>query len=323
MTQLGESIKSPEFESTEDHNEKTCPWHCKNDAKAEQMDEPNPETDTATPSMPENNGGKLGRNLEADGKVKPEHKVTLNYAFGEVLKYGPGEKKSVQTYINTKTGTFDLQYAPHHLIPGNESLAESDLGVYLGDDTVITHFNKAGKASRIIDTQSVGYDINAAENGVWLPSPYALSMSNKWTSEDGKTYLLKMKREGDVEIAVSFQQAYVAEAIHISGGRQFHMRHKGYSNEVKDILNCIAAKLEKMENFACPIASDEKKKKDGKIEAPKGLVGRLNILSRQLERLLVGPSWHSPFYADNKLMEEYVKTLKDVKGLKPNITKIL
>ena len=122
-------------------------------------------------------------------------------------------------------------------------------------------------------------------------------------------------------IAVSFQKAYIAAAIDKSGDRQFHMRHLNYSEEVKDILDGIAGKLQLMTKGLCDVASAEEE--DGKFEAPKGLVSRLNIISRQLERLLTGPTWHSPFFGDDKLMKEYIATLELVRGLTPDITSAL
>ena len=322
MAQIGESIAAPSFISEEDHNEKTCPWHDdapKADPKP--MEKPDPETDTAVP-MPANDGGKLGKNLEKSGSKKPEHTLTLEYAPDERLTYKEGGKnKSVQTYTDKKVETFNLQYAPHHLIPGNESLSESLLVAYLGDDNVIKNFNKDKLSSKIKDKQTVDYDVNAAENGVWLPSPYALSMSNQWPSIPGKEYILKIKGEEVLGVTVSFQKAYVAAAIDKSGDRQFHMRHVKYSAEVKDVLDGIAGKLKLMTKGACDVASKEKD--DGKFEAPTGLVGRLNILSNQLKLLLTGPSWHAPFYADDNLMTEYVATLKLVEGLKPKIEHVL
>lgn len=323
MAQLGEAIAAPSFLSDEDHNEKTCPWHdeaAKTDAKP--MEKADPETDTVVPSMPDNDGGTLGKNLIKSGSKKPEDELTLEYARDERLTYKEGKKnKSVQTYTDKKTETFKLQYAPHHLIPGNESLSESLLVVYLGDDNVIKNFNKENHVSKIKDKQTVGYDVNAAENGVWLPSPYALSMSNQWPSIPGKEYILKVRGEEVFGKTVSFQKAYVAAAIHKSGDRQFHMRHVNYSEEVKNVLNGIAGKLKLMSKGVCEIAS--KKKEDGKYEAPTGLVARLNVLSGQLNRLLTGPSWHAPFYADDNLMTDYVTTLEFVKGLKPEIEHIL
>jgi len=79
--------------------------------------------------------------------------------------------------------------------------------------------------------------------------------------------------------------------------------------------------MKKMEDGACKIANDSKG--DGKVDAPKGLVARLNILSAQLKVLLIGPVWHKKYYVDDKLMKDYLSLEKEVKGLKADIVKIL
>jgi len=324
MTQLGEAISVDIFiAKDEEHNEKTCPWHDDSEKpKAVEMEVPNPETDGDSPSMPKNDGGKLGKSLEKDNQKKPESKITLHFAPDEMLTWKKGDKDlKVRTYTDKETEQYDVKYAPHHLIPGNESLAKSKLVPYLGDKTVIKNFNKKGIESKVKDKETVGYDVNCAENGVWLPSPYALSMENEWPSDDGKKRILKMKGKEYVNVAVSFQKAYVAAAIEESGSRQFHMRHADYSKQVHKVLDKIAAKMKKMEDGACKIASDSKK--DGKIEAPLGLSARLNALSAQLKVLLIGPVWHKKYYGDDKLLTDYFSLVEEIKGLKANIVKVI
>jgi len=138
-------------------------------------------------------------------------------------------------------------------------------------------------------------------------------IKNKWPSEDGKKY---------VEHAVSFQEAYIAVAIKESGGKQFHMRHNNYSEQVKDVLDGIAAKMMMMMiEGECEIAADGED--DGKIDAPLGLVARLNALSAQLKVLLIGPVWHEEYYGDDKLMTDYFSLVEAVTGLKADIVKVM
>ena len=118
------------------------------------------------------------------------------------------------------------------MIPGNESLKGSKIVAYLGDNNVIKHYKK-GVSSKIKDDHTVGYDVNRAENGVWLPSPYALSMSNQWPSLIGVMVVKKRLGETVANETEAFKHAYVAEAIRVSGNDQFHMRHSDYSNEVR------------------------------------------------------------------------------------------
>jgi len=156
---------------------------------------------------------------------------------------------------------------------------------------------------------------------VWLPTPYALSNKNKWPSVDGKKYIFKSEGQRYVEHAVSFQEAYIAAAIKESGGKQFHMRHNNYSEQVKDVLDGIAAKMMMMIGGECEIAADGED--DGKIDAPLGLVARLNALSAQLKVLLIGTVWHPPFFADNEGMNTFIENLDKAENPSADIEKII
>ena len=63
-----------------------------------------------------------------------------------------------------------------------------------------------------------------------------------------------------------------------------------------------------MEGGQCRIASSNQK--DGLMDAPAGLVERLNMLSAQLKTLLIGKVWHKPLLADNKGMASYIKAIE-------------
>jgi hypothetical protein len=198
----------------------------------------------------------------------------------------------------------DLQWAPHHLIPGNASLKNSAVVKYLGDATVIAKF---GSGSKIKDGQTVGYNVNDAANGVWLVSPYALSMGGKWP------------KTADAKLA------YVEAAIDQPGGGggniQFHMSHGQYSGRVREILDQLGDKLKLITTKnVCPLA---KESQSDKFNAPKGLKSRLNSISAQMRRIVSGPVWQGPF-TDDSLMPAYIakKRLKKVAGLVADIEKI-
>lgn len=267
MAELGETIKPPDFVEDDVHSEKTCPWHDNTTPPTQaemdaQADDEDAGAGQVLAPIPANSGKKLGGNMGG----KADTKIRVSY---------PGESKPKEE---------DLQWAPHHLIPGNASLKGSAIVPYLGDDTVI---KKYGKGSKIKKGQTVGYDVNCAENGVWLPSPYALSMKGKWpTSPAAKL-------------------AYVVAAIDQNGGKaQFHMCHGQYSVQVQGALDKIAAKLKLITTSGrCPVADS---KKDDKFDAPRALVSRLHQLSGQLRRLVNGPVWRPPMFTDETLMAAYI-----------------
>jgi hypothetical protein len=322
MTQVGEAVEVAEFVS-DAHSEDTCPWHQDGPKNHKAMDAMDADEDTA--EMPPNHGGTLGINMRAAGNRPPDAaSVTLTYVPGDDLEYEVGRKKKRQKTVrpyeevpDTEEREYQLQYAPHHLVPGNESLKGSELIVYMGDDNAISVF--AGKKkSRIKDGFSIGYDVNRAANGVWLPSPYALSMKNEWPAEPGIRVLKRQRGDDVAEQTEDFKTAYVAASISVSGGRQFHMRHKKYSDKVKEILKAMAQRLRLMAKGVCPIAKASAEKK---FDPPVGLVGRLDVLSGNLDRLLTGNVWRAPIYTD-AMTEDYAEQLARIEDKEP-IVKVL
>jgi hypothetical protein len=297
MTQLGEGVAVGIFIPSSDtaHSESTCPWHGPaEEGSAKPMEKQACDEDGHAP-IPPNLGEKLGKNLDAAKDKEPAAvSVTLHFRPAEVITFKAGAKE-VQRYAPTEdqTRVYPLQYAPHHLVPGNESLKGSAILPFMGAASVIEDY-KPPSASKIKDGKSIGYDVNAAENGVWLPSPYALSMNNKWPSQDGIKALLKQFDQRAVDDAEAFKAYYTAASIENSGGRQFHMRHAGYSVKVKEILNAMADKV-KVSATQCPVTGSS----DGKFDPPTGLKAKLNGLSSRLRSLLTGPVWHPPFFTDD------------------------
>jgi hypothetical protein len=322
--ELGEPVSPPSLGVSDQHSESTCPWHAKEESSAAEMDATDPDEDIE--AMPDNNGGKLGRNLKGKGGTPPPDygEVKIFYKPGTQVFYQEGVKqKKVQTYENSPIEVvYRLQYAPHHLIPGNESLKDSAIVKFLGADPVIKNFNETGIASRIKDNQSAGYDVNDHANGVWLPSPYALSMKNAWPGAGGVDVL--KKRQGFdaqlIQTTEDFHQAYVAASITVTGApRQFHMRHEDYSEKVQEILGAIATRMTAMASTECPIAKSNKTS-DDKVDAPKGLRSRLNVLSANLKGFLCGPLWRAPLFTD-KSNERYLEDLKKLQKLKVSKSK--
>lgn len=325
MTQLGESvvIGTAAFDDPK-HDKQTCPWEQPVPPQKGKMKKQDPDEDRPT-SLPANLGGELGSNLDAAASSDPSAfgKPKANFVeihfqeFGEV-KYRVEDKgevsyDSVQVYRRSpsKARRFPLQYAPHHLIPGNASLSGSTVVPYMGDKASVDDYLK-GQSSRIKDNHFIGYDVNAARNGVWLPSPYALSMGNStWPSGDGLKAVKRRLGAALGNSTESFKMAYAAAAIEASGkpARQFHMNHTGYSSKVREILDAIGAKLKAFETKECEFAKGEAQK--GKLPPPMGLHARLHALSAGLRRLLIGSVWHEPLFTD-ELTERYAKDVKQL-----------
>ncbi len=200
-----------------------------------------------------NDAGKLGRAL--GGKPDPK-RVTLN---------------------NGKT--YDAAVAAHHLIPGIAALAHSALMTenLLGVD---------GKASG-----NIGYNVNAAPNGVWSPGNYGVRPWGTGGSE--------FERNGNGVTAQQF-----AFAAMDAWQCQFHDTHEAYSEFVVSVLNKIADKIKKNEELWCP---EQRKNPNDSTRPLLSIVGRLNSVSARMRRMLTFPiaRWHLNVYT-SRFAEQYM-----------------
>lgn len=286
MPEIGEDFAPPQFLEDAVHSVDTCPWHDSSTPPSPVPMDPQADDDDALKGavlrpMAANNGKTLGVNLGG----KENTKIHVMY---------PGSKMATPE---------DLQWAPHHLIPGKASLKHSAVVPYLGAANVIKQF---GGDSKIKDGQTAGYNVNDAANGVWLPSPYALSMNGRWPTSQGR------------------KNAYVEAAIDSTGGRsQFHMCHTNYSRVVREILEELGAKLVLITTSG--VCKEANATQSDKFNAPSGLRSRLNSISSRLRRIVSGPTaeegnspviWQPPF-TDDTLVQEYiqVKGIQRVGGL--------
>jgi hypothetical protein len=315
--EIGEPVDPPEFVSSDEdlHDEKTCPW-CQPKEKqgaSEKMVVEDPPDDVVG-AIPPNDGGKLGKNMKNAGNPEPELTITLVYKKGNVIRFESGRKRRAfpvyQAMPDDSAEDYNVQFAPHHLVPGNASLKGSAVVPFMGDADSISEYAK-GQASKIKKGGFIGYDINSAGNGEWLPSPYALSMRNDWPAERDVEVLKKRRGLDFGEVTEAFKAAYVAAAIEGSG-RQFHMSHKKYSEKVREILDAVGRRLHLMSRGGICAVAKRHKSEDGKFEPPFGLVARLNVLSQNLRRLMTGSTWRPPLYGDART-QEYAKDLARAK----------
>jgi A nuclease family of the HNH/ENDO VII superfamily with conserved AHH len=157
-------------------------------------------------------------------------------------------------------GAHAVGVVAHHLIPGSGALLRSRLflhGYLGGPGTSATH---------------VGYDINRAENGLWVPGNYAI---RPWDEQDA-----------------AFQEAY-AEAAIVTVQAQFHEAHPLYAERVLGALDAIADKVDHQRRI-CPFAGDQ----DPATRVLITLVARLDQLSQRCRRLLTFPvsGWKRNFF---------------------------
>lgn len=241
MTQLGESIAVAAMQQSGDDE---C-WFCEEepeDAIQNNSEDASPDTSDNEPEdeVPENddknNSGALGENL--------------------------GDRPTWSIICPDKNQSTDIVPGAHHCIPGKAAFKKvMDLGL---KDFV----SKKGDNSFISD---IGYSINHANNGIWLPGNYGVRKGKGHYTKTWKGY------ENDVN---NFQQEYVNRAIKATN-RQFHDAHAEYNKLVKKTLENILEELGEPEN-ECPICH----KPYDKTRPPYGLVGRLDFVSMSYKRVL-------------------------------------
>jgi hypothetical protein len=154
--------------------------------------------------------------------------------------------------------------AAHHLLPGNASVNKAKL---LHQFMVWDGKNPRGFKGPI------GYDINSADNGVWLPGNYAVRKETDF----GKNWSA---------FKDPFKNSYARAAMKNAGNLQLHDAHPAYNSNVLKTLEDVANKLDELwkDRSKCPLCGESLK---NKLEPPYGLVGRLNSLSAEHRKPLL------------------------------------
>ena len=240
---VGESIAVAVLMESSD----PCSW-CKQDDKPQDKtnhlhDEEDPQSGGAADDIPENRLGNDSSKLGTALGSRPQWTVEAP------------NNPSVSTLVTP---------GAHHLIPGHASLRES---------TELLKYIRKGDG---VITADIGYDVNATENGVWLPGSYGVNAGNAATGNSKWS-------------AYAHQSAYAGAAMRAAGA-QFHDSHPAYSNNVLGTLNSIAEKLDAYRALypkVCPYCGKDITD-GGKIKPPYGLVDKLNGVSRAHKTFLVG-----------------------------------
>jgi hypothetical protein len=164
-----------------------------------------------------------------------------------------------------------ITVAAHHLIPGNAALKKCQL--FRSEEYLWLDGKKKG---------NIGYNVNAADNGVWLPGNYAI--------------------EGWKAKLDSFKEDYAQSAIE-SWRAQFHDTHEIYSEFVLEALEKVYEKIDSVYCVKCPEAKEQKKKPSPEERPPlRALVTRLNTISARMRRMLVAPTlnWKKNVYTSSR-----------------------
>ena len=199
---------------------------------------------------------------------------------------------------------YPFTVAAHHLIPGNESLKVSKLWDLINktddpDRRIIsykgeTKIDKPQTISAISTAkgtwkiaQNVGYNVNGAHNGVWLPGNYAMIQGRN----PDNTHVWKKQTE-------DWRKEYIYRVSKEITG-QFHDRHTTYSRAiVKNLLDPIGQAL-RDHLMNCP---ECQKKKGQEISPPYPVIHSLFKASAWLKRKVSGTpaEWLTPYLTTDK-----------------------
>lgn len=228
----------------------------------------------------DNKSGTLGTNLEAAADPKADH-LYFDVDFDLYRNYSA---------------------EAHHLICGNEVLKEeAELEKYL-----VAQGKKTSKgAAGLLKPNDVGYDINHAKNGIWLPSVPDLFRRTKGRRPDrwwGDQKAWNAKRPAKTPPRMSldewerFDAAFIVmEAVKL----QFHKGEHGavgepHNNYVREGIRRVRELTVTCQTYSteCPMKKGEPTKKPPFVP-PYKLIRMLNSVSKGLSRELKGPpeSW--------------------------------
>ena len=286
-----------------------CPFKDESEGPAEADPENiGDDDDDGVQEQQANNGGVLGTNLTEASAGKagtvggPFPPPTQQAMPARDTARNFGGKAWVPESDLLNGDAYPYTVAAHHVIPGNASLAPSSLFPYMTQGETIQ--TESGKSWTI--KHHIGYNVNGCHNGVWLPGNYAIRKyappSKRRKVERLNTSPLGGPKGGAnwsglEEVHSDWQLHYVAAACKVTRA-QFHDTHEAYSNNVKDLLNKIEAKVlahqENCEDCAGKLGQE--------VPPPYVIKARLYAISAALRERVVGmpAAWKLPWFTSDR-----------------------
>jgi hypothetical protein len=240
----------------------------------------------------ENDGGVLGRNL-ASKPQSPGKQSTLNslYPWGgsQEPDLPRDTKRNDGGKVNVGGEEFPYGVAAHHCIPGNGSLTSSEIYQYMAKDSTVQ--DATGKSWTM--KYHIGYNVNGAHNGVWLPGNYAVR-EGKTTKQSTWSELMITDRDWCRRYVVALVKKKLV---------QFHDTHAEYNDTLKDVLDKVKTAL-LQHQVVCAAAGGPCKA--DKVPPPFRLKKRLYTLSAWLRGQLAGAPqvWKVPFVTSDQWKAE-------------------
>jgi len=287
MAELLEGVNFPQLEK---ELESKCPFTEPDPPDKEEEKEHAPKDDTEAASrIQHNDGGKLGENL-TDASEGAANTINNLHGCGKLKKEPVKDTRTnpkLVVSVKGLDGDYPYIQAAHHLVPGVASLEKSQL--------YKKYMKKGGKITTTVKKRKytikvhIGYNVNGAHNGVWLPGNYAIRADVPGNP---------LKKDWGKVSNPSFKENYMLSTMRKVGGKQFHDAHSAYNTRVRSTLDKIALALIFHQDFC---EEDCKTKK--KIPPPFRIKKRLYALSKWLKTTVTGgPStWKDPYYTSGPL----------------------
>ncbi|WDD97546.1 AHH domain-containing protein [Thalassomonas actiniarum] len=238
MTQIGEGVAVGATQQSQDED---C-WYCKEPPKKEQKKN----SITADPDTSQ---------AEVEDQVEENDITNDASALGENL----GARPVWHILCPDKEIPTAIIPGAHHCIPGNAAFKHAM------KDGLVDFVSEGGDFNL---TSDIGYSINHANNGVWLPGNYGVRPKKGHYTKKWSSY------------PTAFKNEYAKRAIKATG-RQFHDAHPNYNKQVKKTLYKIMEKMGEPDKN-CPICGKE----FDSTRPPFGLVRRLDFVSASYKRVL-------------------------------------
>ncbi|MBL8288650.1 MAG: AHH domain-containing protein [Rubrivivax sp.] len=219
-------------------------WYCEEPAKEDLENEETADPDTS----------------DSDSDEDPPENDVVNCSSALGTNLGKEPNWEIRSPDDLSVSS-PIVPAAHHCIPGGASLAKA---------TALHDFMRKGGPFKL--ASDIGYNVNAAANGVWLPGNYAVRPGQYGWSKKWGNCTTKFKTE------------YASRAMK-KANRQFHDAHVSYNNKVLKTLEAMAEELAEPED-ECPVCGKEL----DCTRPPFGLVGRLNAVSSKHRAMLIGLS---------------------------------
>lgn len=234
----------------------------------------------------------LGKNLAKRGQITSDKEVGAVYP----TEGGDDDHDGwIVTPNILEEFAVEIKPTPHHLIPGNAAMEPSSLEEWT--------CKKHGLLK-----EDVGYNIDCAENGIWLPHLPHIHWTRMFDKAKGLRFSdvfgkwsalsdLRKKAVGYLIMSETWLQMHYTDHddpyVHVDNETTYDSEAKERCNLLGDLMMAFWAPK-------CPAAEDET---DKKFHPPYGIINRINLQSTFMRQRITGrptfwESWVSQLAQD-------------------------